>query len=177
MFIPWYVDPTYVEEVPKNFKRTPEEREMVKKYKLTNGQLMFRRRKVAQNGLDLWNQEYPAEPEMAFLTTGRPVFNPEQLQQCLKDANDVEDRLALEGDEFLPNIRGELTIYRKHDAGEMGYVVGADVAMVSVMEIGQSHRCSTPRNGKSPHGEDRFTPITLQRYSKPSVSSTTKRLS
>lgn len=129
VFIPWYVDPTYVEEVPKNFKRTPEEREMVKKYKLTNGQLMFRRRKVAQNGLDLWNQEYPAEPEMAFLTTGRPVFNPEQLQQCLKDANDVEDRLALEGDEFLPNIRGELTTYRKHDAGETGYVVGADVAM------------------------------------------------
>jgi len=129
VFIPWYVNEEYSEEVPKNFKRTPEEREMVKKYKLTNGQLMFRRRKVAQNGLDLWNQEYPAEPEMAFLTTGRPVFNPEQLQQCLKDANDVEDRLALEGDEFLPNIRGELTIYRKHDAGEMGYVVGADVAM------------------------------------------------
>lgn len=129
VFIPWYVNKEYTEEVPKNFKRTPEEREMVKKYKLTNGQLMFRRRKVAQNGLDLWNQEYPAEPEMAFLTTGRPVFNPEQLQQCLKDANDVEDRLALEGDEFLPNIRGELTIYRKHDAGEMGYVVGADVAM------------------------------------------------
>ena len=129
VFIPWYVNEEYSEEVPKNFKRTPEEREMVKKYKLTNAQLMFRRRKVAQNGLDLWNQEYPAEPEMAFLTTGRPVFNPEQLQQCLKDANDVEDRLALEGDEFLPNIRGELTIYRKHDAGEMGYVVGADVAM------------------------------------------------
>ena len=36
VFIPWYVDPTYVEDVPKNFKRTPEEREMVKKYKLTN---------------------------------------------------------------------------------------------------------------------------------------------
>ena len=129
VFIPWYVDPTYVEDVPKNFKRTPEEREMVKKYKLTNGQLMFRRRKVAQNGLDLWNQEYPAEPEMAFLTTGRPVFNPEQLQQCLKDANDVEDRLALEGDGFVPNIRGELTTYRKHDAGETGYGLGADVAM------------------------------------------------
>lgn len=129
VFIPWYVDPTYVEDVPKNFKRTPEEQEMVKKYKLTNGQLMFRRRKVAQNGIDLWNQEYPAEPEMAFLTTGRPVFNPEQLQQCLKDANDVEDRLALEGDEFVPNIRGELTTYRKHDAGEAGYVLGADVAM------------------------------------------------
>ena len=44
---------------------------------------MFRRRKIAQNGIDLFKQEYPAEPEEAFLTTGRPVFNPEQLTYCL----------------------------------------------------------------------------------------------
>jgi hypothetical protein len=128
VFIPWYVDPTYIEDVPENFERTPEEQELADSYDLTDKQLMFRRRKVAQNGLDLFKQEYPSEPEEAFLTTGRPVFNPEQLQKRLSETRDVEDRLALEGGEFLENIRGELTTYMKHDAGGQ-YVIGADVAM------------------------------------------------
>lgn len=128
VFIPWYTDPTYIEDVPDNFERTPEEEDLADKYNLTDGQLMFRRRKIAQNGIDLFRQEYPAEPEEAFLTTGRPVFNPEQLQECLGDTRDVEERLALEGDEFVIHSRGELQTYLKHDAGEQ-YVIGADVAM------------------------------------------------
>jgi len=128
VFIPWYTDPTYIEDVPDNFERTPEEEDLADKYNLTDNQLMFRRRKIAQNGIDLFRQEYPAEPEEAFLTTGRPVFNPEQLQECLGDTRDVEERLALEGDEFVIHSRGELQTYLKHDAGEQ-YVIGADVAM------------------------------------------------
>ena len=128
VFIPWYTDPTYIEDVPDNFERTPEEEDLADKYNLNDGQLMFRRRKIAQNGIDLFRQEYPAEPEEAFLTTGRPVFNPEQLQECLGETRDVEERLALEGDEFVIHSRGELQTYLKHDSGEQ-YVIGADVAM------------------------------------------------
>ena len=72
---------------------------------------MFRRRKIAQNGADLFKQEYPAEPEEAFLTTGRPVFNPEQLTECLGDARDMDERLALEGEDWVNHPRGELTTY------------------------------------------------------------------
>ena len=128
VFIPWFCDPEYREPVSKGFKRTPEEKELAKKFKLDNEQLMFRRRKIAQNGLDLWNQEYPDTPETAFLTTGRPVFNPEQLQECPRNARDVEQKLALEGDEWVENHRGELQVYHKHDAGER-YVISADTAM------------------------------------------------
>lgn len=128
VFIPWYVDPTYIEDVPENFERTPDEKDLAEEYNLTDEQLMFRRRKIAQNGIDLFRQEYPAYPEEAFLTTGRPVFNPEQLQKCLTEAEDVKERLALEGDEFINNARGELTTYLKHDPGGQ-YVIGADVAM------------------------------------------------
>ena len=128
VFIPWYVDPTYIEDVPENFERTPDEEDLAEEYNLTDEQLMFRRRKIAQNGIDLFRQEYPAYPEEAFLTTGRPVFNPEQLQKCLTEAKDVKERLALEGDEFINNARGELTTYLKHDPGGQ-YVIGADVAM------------------------------------------------
>ena len=105
--------------VPANFERTPEEEELVvKEYGLDDEQLMFRRRKIAQNGIDLFMQEYPATPDEAFLTTGRPVFNPEQLQKCLKDTQDIEEKLALEGDEWVNHHRGELQIYRPFDAGE-----------------------------------------------------------
>lgn len=128
VFIPWFADPEYREEVPKGFKRTPEERELAKKFKLDNAQLMFRRRKVAQNGLDLFNQEYPATPEMAFINTGRPVFNPEQLQELLTKTRDVEQKMALEADEWVNHPRGELQIYRPHNDGER-YVIGADIAM------------------------------------------------
>ena len=129
VFIPWFTDETYIEDVPKTFKRTPEEKEIAKKYKLNNGQLMFRRRKIAQNGIDLFRQEYPAYPSEAFLTSGRPVFNPEQLQKCLEDAVDVKERMGLEADEFVNNNRGELTTYLPHDPGETGYVLGADSSM------------------------------------------------
>ena len=128
VFIPWFTDPTYIENVPDNFERSPEEEEIADKYDLTDAQLMFRRRKIAQNGADLFKQEYPAEPEEAFLTTGRPVFNPEQLTECLGDARDMDERLALEGEDWVNHPRGELTTYIGHRPGE-DYVIGADVAM------------------------------------------------
>jgi hypothetical protein len=102
--------------------------ELADLYDLDDEQLMFRRRKVAQNGLDLFKQEYPSEPEEAFLTTGRPVFDLEKLQKHLKETRDVEERLALEGEDFVKHMRGELTTYRKIDPGEQ-YIIGADVAM------------------------------------------------
>ena len=128
VFIPWFTDDEYREPVPKNFERTPDEEEIASTYGLDDEQLMFRRRKIATNGIDLFKQEYPAEPEEAFLTTGRPVFNPDQLQQCLDEARDVKERLALEGDEWINNRRGELTTYLDHDEGER-YVIGADPSM------------------------------------------------
>jgi hypothetical protein len=128
VFIPWFADPEYREAVPQNYERTPEEEELATQYNLDDEQLMFRRRKIAQNGIDLFKQEYPSEAEEAFLTTGRPVFNPEQLQKALGSTLDVKERLALEGEEFLHNVRGELTMYRPMDPGEQ-YVIGADVAM------------------------------------------------
>lgn len=128
VFIPWFTDPDYREPLPSVFERTPDEDKLVEKYGLDDEQLMFRRKKIAQNGIDLFNQEYPAQPTDAFLNTGRPVFNPEQLTQCLDDAKDVKERLAYEGDEFVFNRRGELTTYISHDPGEQ-YVIGCDTSM------------------------------------------------
>ena len=128
VFIPWFVGEEYREAVPKTFEKTPEEEDIAEEFGLDNEQLMFRRHKIAQNGIDLFRQEYPATAEESFLTTGRPVFNPEQLQENLKETRDLSERLALENDEFVNNARGELSTYRNHVEGE-NYVIGADSSM------------------------------------------------
>lgn len=128
VFIPWFKTPEYREPVPKTFKRTPEEKELVKKYGLDDEQLQFRRLKIAQNGIDLWMQEYPAYPDEAFLTSGRPVFDPKQLVVLKDKTRDVLRRLTLIGEEWEENVRGELTLYREIEPGET-YYIGADVSM------------------------------------------------
>ncbi len=128
VFLPWFIQPEYREAVPKGFKRTPDEDELVKKFGLDDEQLMFRRRKVAQNGLELFQQEYPATADEAFLTSGRPVFNPQQLNDLLDQAPPVVSRLALENDEWVEHPRGELVLYEHVSPGE-SYYIGADVSM------------------------------------------------
>jgi hypothetical protein len=128
VFLPWFIQDEYREKVPENFKRTPDEEDLVEKFGLDDGQLMFRRRKVAQNGIELFQQEYPSTAEEAFLTSGRPVFNTQQLQKRIEETPDVKQKLALEGEEWVEHPRGELTVYRLHVPGET-YYIGADVAM------------------------------------------------
>ena len=128
VFLPWFTDPTYREKVPDQFERTPDEEDLAKEYDLDDAQLVFRRRKIAQNGIDLFRQEYPATADESFLTTGRPVFNPETLVQMLDTTGDIKSRMSLENGEFVEDARGELYTYRTHDDGEI-YTIGADVAM------------------------------------------------
>ncbi len=128
VFIPWFTDPTYREKQVGKLDKTPEEKELQKLYKLDNQQLRFRRKRVAQTGLDLFKQEYPANADEAFLTTGRPVFNPEQLQKRMQDTPAILQKMALENSEFVNHNRGELQVYKHHDAGET-YYIGADVSL------------------------------------------------
>lgn len=127
-FSPWFDSPDYVEDVPNGFERTYEEEDLVAQYGLTDRQLMFRRRKVAQNGLDKFKQEYPSNADEAFIASGRPVFNPDQLHTMLQDAEEPMYRMALEGETFEKHPRGELRVWREHEGSET-YYIGADVAI------------------------------------------------
>lgn len=128
VFLPWFIQNEYRVAVPDNFTRTPDEEDLVKKFSVDNEQLMFRRRKVAQNGIELFQQEYPSTSDEAFLTSGRPVFNTQALQERIEKTPDIKQRLALEGEAFVEHARGELITYRTHDPGET-YYIGADVSM------------------------------------------------
>lgn len=127
-FSPWFDSPEYREAVPEDFERTYEEEDLVRQYGLDDEQLMFRRRKIAQNGREAFQQEYPSNADEAFIASGRPVFNPEQIHALLKQAPPVLKRMAMEAGVFRDHPRGELYVYKEHDPGGT-YYIGADVAM------------------------------------------------
>lgn len=127
-FSAWFDTLEYRLPVDPWFERTYEEEDLVTKYGLDNEQLMFRRQQIAQNGRDLFTQEYPSNADEAFIASGRPVFNPDQIHRMLQAAVDPKYLMAYEGNTFRKHVRGELSVWREHDPQE-SYVVGADVAM------------------------------------------------
>lgn len=127
-FSPWFDSPEYRRSVPDNFERTLEEQDLVDAYGLDDEQLAFRREKVGQNGRELFMQEYPSTADEAFITSGRPVFNPEQIQDWLRDAPKPIKRMAVEEGTLREHPRGELLVYHPHESAEV-YTIGADVGM------------------------------------------------
>lgn len=135
------------EEVPDDFQRTPDEEKLIKRFSgeglNSNAQLIWRRRKIANSSEDLFMQEYPATPDEAFISTGRPVFEPKLLQERiaqLTTAPVLIRRMTIDNisedkshddvgiGSLVDNSRGELSVYRERDPKET-YVIGADVGM------------------------------------------------
>lgn len=85
VFIPWFVQNEYREEIPEDFEIQPEESELVKLYNLDAMQLMWRRVKIQEftskggNGLISFHQEYPNNPTEAFQSSSEDVFIPPDL--------------------------------------------------------------------------------------------------
>lgn len=127
-FSAWFESPEYRVPVDQDFELTLEEEDLVEEYGLDKEQILFRRRKIAQNGLDLFKQEYPSTPEEAFIASGRPVFNPDQITELAKYAPEPLYRMAVEKGSVEEHPRGELLVYKERDAGEE-YTIGADVAV------------------------------------------------
>lgn len=135
IFIPWFEDDKYRAPVPEGFDRTHEEQELCLKVQetygedLDDGQLQWRRLKVAQTGLPLFNQENPTFPEDAFLTSGAPVFNLEKLNERMEAAPDILHRMDYCPIEqtFKPNPIGRLFLYQELDPREE-YTIGVDVS-------------------------------------------------
>lgn len=144
-FSPWFHSDEYRRTVPEGFERTLEEQDLVDAYGLDDEQLMFRRVEISQTGKELFMQEYPSNPDEAFITSGRPIFNPEQIQEWLRVAPQPITRMAMEEGVLRDHPRGELFVYHPHDPMEV-YTIGADVGQgvrngdASVAQILDSRR-------------------------------------
>ena len=129
-FAAWFESDEYRMPVPDGFERTFEERELVERYNLADEQLVWRRRKIGAVGRELFMQEYPCTPDEAFIASGRPVFDPEQIAEALLNAPEVLARMDVDetvsGHVLEANSVGRLTVYREREDNE-SYAIGADV--------------------------------------------------
>lgn len=86
LFVAWYELPEY--SMPySGFKLTAEEEKLKELYNLTNEQLEWRRwciRNNCQNDIEQFKQEYPSNPEEAFISTGRCIFDKEAIIDRLR---------------------------------------------------------------------------------------------
>ena len=128
-FSAWFESDEYRDEdVPNDFKLTPDEASLAEQYSLDSEQLFWRRRKIAANGAALFKQEYPATPDEAFISTGRPVFNTEYVMDRLREpVKPKAQRLVTDG-VIDDNPRGELAVYHEVDPAR-SYFIGADVSV------------------------------------------------
>lgn len=69
IFIPWFWQDEYSLPLDGNFKLSDEEIDIRDLYKLSNEQIYWRQKKVTELGEPLFKQEYPLNPQEAFLAS------------------------------------------------------------------------------------------------------------
>jgi hypothetical protein len=131
-FLAWFDDPKYILPIFGEFIPTDEERELTNTYRLTHEQLNWRRYKVHElaDNIDLFNQEYPATPEEAFIVSGNPIWTPTLLKKYLRKCEKpkwIGNIVGAYEVFFEDHEKGYLKVWKKPIPGHT-YVVGADVA-------------------------------------------------
>ena len=151
-FCGWTEDSYCSLAAPEDFEPTPQERELAKKYKLSNDQLYWRRITIEDEcGGDilLFRQEYPIEPDEAFIVSGNPYFGPAVIEKGMKSTKDPANWGEIEP------VNGKPTLVRGRDEGydkdrcpwwiwkapepEHAYVIGADIAGGTGKDFSAAH--------------------------------------
>lgn len=130
VFFAWFENPDYSMPVVPGTEWTPEERELRDAYRLTDGQLQWRRWCIANNcggSLDMFRQEYPASPGEAFLHSGTGVFDNEQIVLRLERLPSPAGRGEFTNGEWTESETGAITLYELPEEG-VPYVLGGDTA-------------------------------------------------
>lgn len=127
IFIPWFWQTEYTRD-PTGFEFTPDELEHKKIYNLMDGQLAWRQAKILElKSAELFKQEYPATWQEAFISSGRPVFDPLFVAKAERECYAPSYRAHISGTRVVPRDDGDLRIWDEPKAGGR-YVIGADVA-------------------------------------------------
>ena len=131
-FLSWFENPEYVRPCSPNEILFPEEEDLVTKYGLNKSQIAWRRYELDKfNGdVDAFNQEYPANPEEAFIVSGNNVWSPTLLRWYMNKTKPPSVRGNLFGvrpTRLEENESGYVKIFKAPDRRHT-YVIGADVS-------------------------------------------------
>ena len=135
VFFAWFENPEYAMEPVPGTEWTPDEIELAERYVLSDAQLQWRRWCIANNcggSLDLFRQEYPSNPDEAFLHSGTGVFDNEQVIIRKETAPEPvrRGRFLVEDDmswRWADDPLGEIQIWKEPEEG-VPYVLGGDTA-------------------------------------------------
>jgi len=143
VFFAWFENPEYAMEPAPGTVWTPEERELMGRYALTEAQMTWRRWCIANNcggSLDMFRQEYPSNPDEAFLHSGTGVFDNEQVilrrelaPEPIRRGNFIWEETDCRGPSAPAMTRwrddpgGAVRIWRDPEEGHP-YVLGGDTA-------------------------------------------------
>lgn len=141
LFVAWFELPEY--SMPySGFKLTKEEEELKETYNLTNDQLEWRRwciKNNCQNDVDQFKQEYPSNPEEAFLSTGSCIFDKHQIisrlnfvPKPIKQGYFIYDEVSasknvMKGIKWVNDRKGCIKLYRLPEINTL-YALGGDTA-------------------------------------------------
>jgi hypothetical protein len=95
-FVPLFIGWNELQEYKMTytgFELTKEEKELQKRYGLTLDQLTWRRWCIANNcgnDVEQFRQEYPINPEEAFISTGKCYFNKEKIVKRIQEVKDIK---------------------------------------------------------------------------------------
>jgi len=137
IFLPWFSTDEYYRDPPEGFERSSEEELLVEQHNLNNGQLYWRRLKIAEGGELKFRQEYPATPDEAFITAGKSVFAMDKVNKLIS----VEPKKRMLFDfnalTWEDTKDGNLDIFEYPD-WDSNFILAADVAL----GVGQDYSCA-----------------------------------
>lgn len=138
LFFPWTMDPEYYIEPPKFFKMNADEKKLKREFKLSLGQVYWRRKKLMEFVGDekRFYQEYPLTDSEAFIASGSPRFDISKLMEYEANAYDPQTYEIYERPNpktKLPEIvhkieqNAPLKVWLQPQINH-DYVIGADVS-------------------------------------------------
>ena len=137
IFLPWFTTSEYYRKPPEDFERSSEEELLVEQHQLNNGQLYWRRLKIAEGGELKFRQEYPATPDEAFITAGKSVFALDKLKKLLPVEPDKKMLFDFDSSTWETSKDGNLDLWQYPD-WDSNYILAADVAL----GVGQDYSCA-----------------------------------
>jgi len=135
-FFAWHDDPENRKPKPldRNVVLTSTEKRLVERYKLDVEQILWYRFKTSEAAdRSKIPQEYPSNPQEAFLSSGHPAFNLEKLNQKRERIKDVKPLAQGEFEDdgqkisFRHDPEGRLKVWKMPRRGAQ-YLIPADVS-------------------------------------------------
>ena len=141
IFLPWFTTSEYYRKPPEDFERSSEEELLVENHDLSDGQLYWRRLKIAEGGELKFRQEYPATPDEAFITAGSSVFALEKVQNLLPKNPEKKLSFDFNSCTFETTLDGNIELWQ-FPTWDDNYIIAADVSL----GVGQDYSCAVVLN-------------------------------